>query len=247
MKRVTKLLCMVLVLAMSIAMFAACGKDDDDKKSSKSPEEKQKDYEALLKDISKVDFVGKGMKMNATQSGVNVAYTVSESKDLEMVMGSDKVNLTIISVGGKSYMKGFVVGEDGQKQEFAYRLPEGSDAAEQMGGDIDSDEFFGMFKDENGNAKAEAKDVKYEKTEGGKDYVKATIIDKENNTETPVTLLFAESSQKLAGMIMEQEGQTMNMECGNFSVSANDGEYKDGSEAEIFGAMMGAMAMLQGE
>ena len=253
MKKVTKIVLALLVLSMMTVLFAACGKDDNNSTSTKkkSAEEKQSDYEALLKDLTKVEFAGKGAQALSESQGIKLDAQVAENGDFKSVMNGDKFSITITSAEGKKYIKGYFLDENGAKQEFAYIVPEGNTTVTaDTALPINPAEFTGMLKDDQGNATATASDVKYVKTEGGKDYVTLTLTEKAAEGEEPevlpLTFLFEESSQKLAGIIYSAEGNEMNVSFGSYKVSADASEYKEGTDAEIMTAMFSVMAYMMG-
>ena len=243
MKKVSRILLAVLALSMMTILFTACGKDDDGD-SKKSAKDKQADYEALLKDASKIDFTGKGAQALAESKGIKIDETVAENGDFQSVMGSDKFSLTVTNVGGKVYVKGFYNDKDGNKQEFAYSVPEGSTIGDKESTlSVDPSGVASFIKDENGNAVSDFSDVKYVKTEGGKDYVTATITTKGDDPESiPATLLFDEKTQKLAGLIVKPEGGEMTVNFGSFNLTVDASAYTEGTETEIMTAMLSAMA-----
>ena len=235
MKKAGKILLAVFVLSMMTILFTACGKD------------KQADYEELLKDLSKIEFAGKGAQALAETSGVKLDEIVAENGDFQSVMSNDKFSLTVINAGGKAYVKGFYTDKDGKKTDFAYSVPEGSaigDKDESL--TVDPSAVASFLKDENGKAAADVSEVKYLKTEGGKDYVSAKITTKGDDPETiPATLLFDESSKKLTGMIVKPEGGEMTINFGSFKVTVDASAYTEGSEMDIMSAMLSAMACAQ--
>ena len=242
MKKAGKILLALLMLSMMTILFTACG--DDDKADSKSSEEKQADYEKLLKDLSKVEFTGKGAQILTEQEGVKLDEQVAENGDFQSTMGNDKFSLTISNVDGKGYVKGFYTDKDGNKQEFAYLAPEGSNVADKDSSlNIDPSQVASFLKDENGNAASDISDVKYEKTAGGKDYVSVKITTKGDDPETiPATLLFEESSQKLAGLIINTGKAEMTVNFGAFNIKVDASAYTEGSESDLMTAVLSAMA-----
>lgn len=255
MKKATKIVLALLVLSMMAVLFTACGNDDDKNSTTtkkKSAEEKQADYEALLKDLAKVELKGKGAQAVSESKGMKMDEQVAENGDFQSVISGDKFSLTITHAEDKNYIKGFFLDEAGAKQEFAYIVPQGNTTvSEETALNINPTKFTTIFKDENGNAGATASEVKYVKTEGGKDYVTLNLTEKAEDGEEPevipLTFLFEESSQKLAGMIYSVEGETMNINFDSYSVSVDASAYKEGSDSDIMAAMLGVMAYMMGE
>lgn len=232
MKRVVKVLGLVLIAAAFMAMAVACGN-------------KQKDYEELLKDVSKLEEAGKSVKMSGTEKGITTTVLSAENGDKEIVYSNDKFSATIYKIGGKSYIKGFMTGEDGQKQDFAFSIPESStmaNAADSMSED-DPKEFLSLFKGKDGNAAATCSNIKYVKTENKLDVV---TVDVKSGEETiPATFKFNES-KKLAGLEFVYAGQNMSLEYGDMKVSADTSSFKEGSDSDIMAVFMSLMAFLAG-
>ena len=236
---------------MMAVLFTACGKDNSTSTKKKSAEEKQSDYEALLKDLSKVELVGKGAQAVAESNGIKLDEQVAENGDFQSVMSNDKFSLTISSADGKKYLKGFYTDKEGAKQEFAFIVPEGNSmVTEESALTVNPVQFTTILKDENGNAAGTASEVKYVKTEGGKDYVTLKLTEKAEDGETPeaipVTFLFDESSQKLAGLIYAAEGGEMNINFGSYKVSVDASAYKEGTDSDIMTVMLSVMAYMMG-
>ena len=232
MKRVVKVLGLVLIAAAFMAMAVACGN-------------KQKDYEELLKDVSKLEVAGKSVKMSGTAKGIKTTETAAENGDVEIELSNDKFSVTLYKISGKTYMKGNMTGEDGQKQDFAFAIPESSTMASAADSfDSNPQSFISLFKTEDGKAAATCSNIKYVKTENKLDVVTADV--KSGEETIPATFKFNESSKKLAGLEFVYDGQQMNLEYGDMKVSADTSSFKEGSDSDIMAVFMSLMAFMAG-
>ncbi|MBQ6660720.1 MAG: hypothetical protein IJM57_04735 [Lachnospiraceae bacterium] len=230
MKRVVKILGLVLIAAAFMAMAVACG-------------DKQKDYEELLKNPSKIEAAGKSAKLTTESNGLKLVETVAENGDVEIAMKNDKFDATIYKISGKTYLKASLTGEDGQKKEYALAIPESSSMSGASDNfDMNPQEFLSVIQ---GAENSELTNIKYVKTEKDLDIVTVDVKGGEGEA-MPATLKFNKSSKKLAAFETKIDGQDMAIEYGDMKVSADVSSYQEGSESDIMAVFMAMMSVMAG-
>lgn len=230
MKRVVKILGLVLIAAAFMAMAVACGN-------------KQKDYEELLKNPSKIEAAGKSAKLTTESSGLKLVETVAENGDVEIALKNDKFDATIYKISGKTYLKASLTGEDGQKKEYALAIPESSSMSGASDNfDMNPQEFLSVIQ---GAENSELTNIKYVKTEKDLDIVTVDVKGGEGEA-MPATLKFNKSSKKLAAFEAKIDGQDMAIEYGDMKVSADVSSYQEGSESDIMAVFMAMMSVMAG-